>query len=255
MKPARRILIYRLGSLGDTVVALPALRLIARAFPDAQRWVLTNFSVNSKAAPLATVLEGTGLVNGYIEYPIGLRDPGGLLRLRRRIRSFRPDVLVYLAAPLGRLRAWRDALFFHLCGIRHLIGIPYDRDQQRPFQMNDGRYEYEGARLVRCLEPLGDARLDAPDAFDLGLSDKEHQTAVEVLGTLADGRPLLVASIGAKVDVKDWGDVSWGALLTRLGKQLPGWGIAMLGAGEEWKRSEALLANWPGARLNLCGQV
>ena len=34
---AERVLIYRLGSLGDTLVALPALHLTARAFPSAER--------------------------------------------------------------------------------------------------------------------------------------------------------------------------------------------------------------------------
>ncbi len=44
----RRVLIYRLGSLGDTLIALPALKLVARAFPDAERRLLTNFPVNVK---------------------------------------------------------------------------------------------------------------------------------------------------------------------------------------------------------------
>src|SRR2546422_11247102 len=86
----RRILIYRLGSLGDTVVALPALRLVARAFEDAERWVLTNFNVSHKAAPMASVLEGTGLVHGYLEYPPGLRRLSGVVQLRADIRRFHP---------------------------------------------------------------------------------------------------------------------------------------------------------------------
>ena len=44
----RRVLIYRMGSLGDTVVALPALHLVDRAFPLAERRMLTNFPVNAK---------------------------------------------------------------------------------------------------------------------------------------------------------------------------------------------------------------
>jgi len=47
-----RVLIYRLGSLGDTVAALPCFHLIERAFPDAERLVLTNVPVSTKAAPL-----------------------------------------------------------------------------------------------------------------------------------------------------------------------------------------------------------
>ena len=255
MKAVRRILIYRLGSLGDTVVALPALRLVAKAFPDAERWVLTNFTVNAKAAPMAAVLDGTGLVHGYLGYPLGLRDVAGLLRLRRDLRRLRPDALVYLAAPRGRTRVWRDALFFRACGIDRLIGVPYGLEQQRPRRLDGGLYEHAGARLARCLRSLGDASLDAPDAFDLALSEAEHQAAVRALGPLADGRPLLMASIGAKVDVKDWEDGNWSALLARLGARLPEWGLAMLGAADERARSDALAANWPGNRANLCGRL
>ena len=35
-KDIERILIYRLGSLGDAIVALPSLKLIAEAFPSAK---------------------------------------------------------------------------------------------------------------------------------------------------------------------------------------------------------------------------
>lgn len=251
-----RVLIYRLGSLGDTVVALPALKLVASAFPTAQRWLLTNFNSSTKAAPMAAVLEGTGLVHGYIRYPLGLRDVGGLISLRREIRRFRPDVLVYLAAPRGRLKAWRDALFFRACGITRLIGVPYSMHQQRPAMLSKGGYEYEGIRLVRCLRPaLGETRLDAPEAFDLSLSDLERRVATTALGSLADGRPLLMASVGAKVDVKDWEDRNWAALVGRLGGQLRGWGLCMVGSRDDRDRSSALLAHWPGASVNLCGSL
>ena len=62
MQP-QRIVVYRLGSLGDTVVALPCLHRVAQAFPDAERIVLTNFPVSSKAAPLEAILGGSGLVH------------------------------------------------------------------------------------------------------------------------------------------------------------------------------------------------
>ncbi len=251
----RRILIYRLGSLGDTVVALPGLRLIERAFPNHERWLLTNFSPSRKVAPMASVLEGTGLVHGYLQYPLGLRAFADSLRLRRAIRELRPEVLVYLVGSRGRLKAWRDAMFFRWCGIHRLIGVPYTLDQQRPRRLDRGLYEYEGARLVRCLHELGHQDLDAPEAFDLSLSDTEHRAATGALGSLGDGRPLLIASIGAQVDVKDWGDAPWRALLERLTDRLPGWSLAMIGSAEERSRSESLLYHWRGPRVNLCGTL
>jgi ADP-heptose:LPS heptosyltransferase len=229
--------------------------MVARAYPDAERYVLTNFSVNDKAAPVAQILEGVGLVHGYLEYPIGVRDLGALWILRRRIRELRPDVLVYLAAPRGRLKAWRDALFFRACGIPRLIGVPFAAKYQRPLQLYGGRYEYEGARLARCIAALGDAGLNDPGAFELSLTKTEHQIAQSTLDVLGDGRPLLAVSIGAKDDVKDWGDTNWLALFERLGGQLPDWGLIMLGAEVERQRSAALLKHWPGDALNLCGRL
>src|SRR6185503_19016932 len=108
MRAAKRVLIYRMGSLGDTVVALPALRMIARAFPQAERKMLTNIPVNVKAPPAAAILEHTGLVHGYIRYAVGTRSPDELLRLWWTLLRWRPDVLVYLGPPRGVQAAKRD---------------------------------------------------------------------------------------------------------------------------------------------------
>jgi len=42
MTDVKRVLIYHLGSLGDTLIALPALHLIAHAFPNSERRMPTN---------------------------------------------------------------------------------------------------------------------------------------------------------------------------------------------------------------------
>ena len=86
----KRVLIYRLGSLGDTLIALPALHLVARAFPDAERRLLTNFPVNAKAPPAAAILENTDLVHGYFRYAAGTRSPRELLSLWWQLLRWRP---------------------------------------------------------------------------------------------------------------------------------------------------------------------
>lgn len=250
----RRILIYRLGSLGDTLVALPALRLVARAFPDVERWMLTNFSASVKAAPMAAVLEGTGLVHGYIEYPLGLRNPRALLALRRRLRAMNADTLVYLAEPRGRLRAWRDAIFFRACGFRHLIGVPYRADKQRLRQVSHGLYESEGARLARCIAALGDARVDTIDSYLLVLTPLEVEQADAALAALC-GRGLINVSIGTKADVRDWEDERWLPLLERLAARYPRYGLVLDGAPSERARCERLAVSWAGRYVNLCGEL
>ncbi len=94
----KRVLIYRLGSLGDTLIALPALHLVARAFPDAERRMLTNFPVNVKAPPAAAILENTNLVHGYCRYAAGTRSPRELISLWWQLLRWRPEALGYTGA-------------------------------------------------------------------------------------------------------------------------------------------------------------
>ena len=249
----KRVLIFRLGSLGDTIVALPAFHLIAKAYPSAQRWVLTQTDADPRAASIPQLLAGSELVHDFIRYPLRTRAPSEFLRLRREIRRFRPDVLVYLAEPRGWLKTLRDVLFFRWCGIPRLIGVPYSRRLQRRRQVSTGEFEFEGARLLRCLRGLGDTDIDAPGAFDLGLEEPERVAARAALGPLPPSSPVLMFSVGARVDVKDWGDDNWTTLLQRLGPRLHGWSLVALGAGVEHERSARLLAAWPGPSLNLCG--
>jgi len=100
-KKMRRVLVYRLGSLGDMLVALPALHLVARAYPEAERRMLTNVPVSTKAAAAAAILEGSGLIQGYVRYSAGTRSVGELARLWWTIARWRPEVLVYLAGARG----------------------------------------------------------------------------------------------------------------------------------------------------------
>jgi len=253
----KRVLIYRLGSLGDTLVALPALHLVARAFPNAERRLLTNFPVNAKAPLAADVLRGTDLIHGYFRYVVGTRSPGEILSLWWQLRRWRPQVLVYMGPTRGVESARRDARFFRLCGISRLIGVPLSEDmQQNRWQGAEQALEPEGERLARNLSELGDAHLEAPASWDLHLTDAENARAREVLAPTA-GRPILAVSVGTKVQSKDWGRDNWRVLLNRLATLYPDYALALSGAGEESETSEFAADGWRqnsgSPVINLCG--
>jgi len=253
----KRVLIYRLGSLGDTLVALPALHLVARAFPNADRRMLTNFPVNAKAPPAAAILENTNLIQGYFRYAVGTRSPRELLKVWWQLIRWRPEVLIYLGSSRGVESARRDAKFFRLCGIPRLIGVPLTEDmQQNRWEEREQALEPEGARLARNLVELGDAQLDAPASWGLHLTAEEHARATEVL-TATAGHPILAVSVGTKVQSKDWGRDNWRALLNRLASLYPGHALALCGAPEESEASEFAADGWrensSGPVVNLCG--
>jgi len=253
----KRVLIYRLGSLGDTLIALPALHLVERAFPAAERRLLTNFPVNAKAPPAAAILENTGLIHGYFRYAVGTRDPRELLKVWWHLVRWRPQVLVYLGSSRGVESARRDAKFFRLCGIPRLIGLPVTEDmQQNRWDESERVLEPEGARLARNLAELGDAQLDTPASWDLRLTAAEHDRAREVLAPSA-GHPIIAVSVGTKVQSKDWGRDNWRALLERLATLYPDHALVLGGASEEGEASEFAADGWrqrsDSPVVNLCG--
>ncbi len=253
----KRILIYRLGSLGDTVVALPAYHLIARAFPNAERRLLTNFPVDAKAPPAAAILENTDLIHGYFRYAARTRDPRELLALWWKLFRWRPDVLVYLGPARGIETARRDANFFRLCGIPRVIGIPLIEDMQKNrWRESEKELEPEASRLARNLSELGDANLDVPESWSLHLTKAEEACARAILKPAQD-HPILAVSVGTKVQSKDWGRDNWRALLHRLATLYPNHALAFCGAHEESEASEFAAAGWrensKSPVINLCG--
>lgn len=248
----KKVLIHRLGSLGDTVVALPCLHLVARLFPHAERKLLTNFSVHAKAPAAASVIGESGLVHGYLRYTAGTRSALELLRLLGEIRSFHPDVLVYLM-PLRSSRALRrDRWFFRAAGVRRIVGMADEKAMQPQFDRAAGLYESEAARLARCLRELGDAEPGDAASWDLMLSQCERETAAAAMRALPHA-PLIVCGPGTKMQSKDWGVGNWAALLGRLGEKFPGHALAMVGSRDEATAADHAAQQWHGVKVNLCG--
>src|ERR1700751_5721665 len=92
-----KVIIFRIGSLGDTVVALPCFHRIAQSFPNLQRILATNLAASPKAVSVEDVLADSGLIDGVIHLPAPPRTVRSLLRLRKQIRDTRAKTLIYVA--------------------------------------------------------------------------------------------------------------------------------------------------------------
>ena len=250
----RTVLVYRLGSLGDTLVALPALRLVAAAYPGCRLVAVTNEDAGGHIASMEAVLSSTGLIDSYIKYPLGLRRLRDLLALRARIRAEGADELVYLASPRGRLTLLRDLPFFGACGIRRFVGLPWRADMQAPRAIGGGRVEREGERLLRCVQRLARDNADTVQSWRLDPGPAIAASAAGLLATLGE-RPLIAFSVGTKVPANDWEDARWAPMLAELARRYPRHGLVALGGAPERARIDALLQPWDGRALNLAGRL
>lgn len=250
----RKVLIYRLGSLGDTVVALPCFHLIARMFPRAERVLLTNFPVHSKAPASAAVLGDSDLVHGYMRYTAGTRRVDELLWLALRIRRFRAERLIYLMPirPMKNVR--RDQRFFRMAGVRRIVGLPGEQELKHRFDAATGLYESEASRLARTVAALGEARPEDIANWNPRLTAAEKNAATHAL-TRVHGRPLIACAPGCKMQANDWERQNWRSLLGRLAVKYPAHVLVMAGARQDMEVCDYAAQDWTGDKLNLAGSL
>jgi len=249
------VLVFRIGSLGDTVISLPAMHAIRRRHRDAQVVLLTNTPVDGglKAASSMQILSGTGLVDDYIEYPHGSLSPVKLLGVIRQIRRRRPKLCYFLMPQRSIAQAQRDWAFLKIAGLQEISGLDPVRFATRPPLAGSTLWENEAARLLRTV---GEERHSTSAAdFHLALSREESEFAGQALQSAGVRGKIIVMSIGAKIPVKDWGDSNWQDFLGKMAASGGDRALVAIGSQVEHARSAALLAHWPGATANLCGEL
>ena len=164
------LVIFRIGSLGDTVVALPCFHAIARAFPKHRKVLLTNALDSARASSVEAVLEGTGLIDEALYFPAGRGKLSHSVALARQLRQLDAKELVYLAPRTTGLQVYRDLLFFRAAGIRHA----FDADVPHTKRLVDNDM------VASVWEPLSRPIEVAEERHTAGAlsGGKVHRTAV-----------------------------------------------------------------------------
>ena len=256
MASKEKVLIFQIGSLGDTVIAMPCYREIARRHPNAERNLLTNTAVGSKMVQAEALLRPAGLVHGTVEYPMPLRGWQNILALYRKLRALKIDVLYYLMPEKRFINVVRHYAFLKLCGVRRVRAMPWSRDLRRSREIVPGTlWETEGSRLLRTL--VQNRSPGAPDPADrtLDLTAAERAKAETLITEMGPVDRFIAFSIGGRIPIKDWGDENWSIVLQQLSAAEPNLGIVFVGSKDEWERNDYLASFWTGPKLNSCGRL
>ena len=246
----KRILIYRAGRIGDTIVAIPAIQALRRTYPHASLALLTAHG-DDDGLWTDDVLREFGWFDTIVTYrPTGLRTASGLFRLAADIRRLHADAVVYLGSEQNSwLRMQRDRAFFALTGIRRFFGATspcvtwYGRlrrvDEQRPFEVD---------RLLLLARAAG-ATVDSPVAFDLPIDDAARNRVDALLATsgFEVHRPLVALCPGSAQPVKRWPIDRYGEVGAQLIRH-HGVSLVVVGARQEAAVAEQLSPRWPPGR-------
>ena len=254
-----RVLVYHIGSLGDTLMALPALWGLRDRWLDARWTLLTKRTPLRHVIVADAVLDGMGLFTDVMLYS-GQREGSGTLpqRLKQaalllRLRARRFDTVVYLApsdrsAPQVR----RDRRFFQLAGIPRQVGFDGFRTppsrEQRPLPTLPTEAQTLRQRLC-CdgleLAPVTSLRRDCA----VGETEFEQVRAWLSRQDGQDrGRPWLALAPGSNMPAKVWPLERYVAVALALVQEFDLWPV-VFGGAEDQARAQALQRALGGAHV------
>jgi ADP-heptose:LPS heptosyltransferase len=255
-----KVLVYRIGQLGDSIIALPALWSARRAFPDAEFTLLSDSHPNSGYVGCAQVYEGTRVFADFIAYPVrrGRRQLYEMGKLLWEIRQRNFDLLIYLA-PVLRAKSdrRRDALFFRGAGIKRSIGFDgYDDTSNLSFSAPLPLVRHEADELLTRLRAAGiGTPADGCGCMDLKLGEKESRAVDSWLGRMPtdDGRAWIGVGPGSKMPSKVWPVERFAESVATLVERYSFWPVVFGGPADR-EIGNRLVEQW-GCGFNAAGQL
>lgn len=248
----RSVAVWHTGQLGDTIVALPAMRAVRAVFPRARLWLVIDADSNRPGAAAAEILARTGLFSGTVVYdPGSLRNRRGRREFAEAIRSLGPEAVVYLArVERSRRSIWRDWFFFRTLGIKHLFGFR----PGKPFSWKRAAKRGPLPKQVdRLLDKLRLDGLSVPNGvrFDVPIVDEDIRLVDELWSEwrlAGRGGPVVAVCAGSKMPAKRWPEERYAELGKRLREEL-GCFLVAIGGPKERELAERLVAAWGGGSV------
>jgi heptosyltransferase-3 len=257
VKEIRRILVYRCGAIGDTVVSIPAIQAIRHHFKGAAL-ILMTATGGGGIIWADEVLREFGWFDAYVRYELFKTwSPRLLWKLITQVRRQRADLVVYLSSDKNSAtRIWRDRFFFRVAGVRRFILCYSSKVTFWGHLKRSARvYPHEVTRLLSAVRRCGIE--DPPRLFDFPIGERDVRRVSELLeeGRLDAARPLVAMCPGSKQQAKRWPIERYVELGWRLIEE-GGVNISIVGGPDEAVAGRNIDAIWPSGRwVNLAARL
>jgi heptosyltransferase-3 len=259
MPEIRRALIYRPGSLGDTLVSLPAIAEIRRRRPSHRLSLLTEQPVagSARVSPW-TILSETGWfedVYFYTVRPVSARERWRNVALAMQLRRVGFDDIFSLAPPRTARQLRVDASIF-----RGIVGSARYHASQKPSwplaaDLDPAQVEHEGLRLLRIVDPGAGA--DALRTFRLAVPAAEQAISTGLLTDLGVGPDQLLVGVapGSGRSSTTWPAERFAAVGYALLEQFRNVVLLAIGGSGERQLCGDLCSAWGPRSHNLAGRL
>jgi heptosyltransferase-1 len=193
------IVVFRTGSIGDSVCTIPSILTIRKNYPASQLTLLTAGGKNPSLSLYN--LASSAIFDNYIDYSANSRN-----ELIRKLRSLPVDLFIELPQPFASFRTnIRNMIFARLIGAKYGFGWEvYANTLFRKNQNRNNHFKNEAIRLLDILERNGLKRGEL--VFPLNISTEDEFKAADHLSSLGlqDNNKNIALVIGAKRETNRW---------------------------------------------------
>lgn len=242
----KRILIVKLGSIGDVVNTLPLVNVLKNSWPETKlAWL-----IEPKSFPL---VEGHQAVDCFLIFKRKEGVPG-VREALREIRVFRPDLVIDLQ------RILRSAFFARFSGCPRRLGFNRKRSKEFSWLFTNIRIPPNDPGRHMVLQYLEFARYLGIEwsevKFGLPIDERNREEAKKLLPGGAFGEGFISLNIGAAKPENRWPGEHWAALSRMLLETTPR-GVLLTGGPGDVKRSELIARRFrdEGRFKNLAGRT
>lgn len=257
MPETPRALVYRPGSLGDTLVSLPAISEIRRQYPDHRLTLLTERTVagSGRVSPW-TILKETGWFDDVHFYTVKAATAEERWRnvtLAIRLRGLGYHDIFSLAPPRTARQLTIDAGIFR--GVVGAARYHAARTPAWPVRPDTADVEHEGLRLLRIVDP--GAGGESLRTFRLGVPDLERAEGQELLAALGvrPDQVLVGVGPGSGRSTTAWPAERFAAVGNDLLRQFNNLVLLAIGGSNERSLCGELCAEWGPRSHNLAGRL
>lgn len=243
------VLVFHIGSLGDTLASIPGLKAIRAAYPDSPIHFLYDVQPDQRASA-ADIVRPLGLADEFIPW-IADKSPATRFRsqfaLAGRLRRTKyAEAICLLPSEREASRLQRDRLFFHLCGIHRMPTFrPVEyalEDPTKEAERRLARLDFAGIRRL----PEAGYYIELPRAMTERVDNwlKEQRRHAD--------KPLIAICPGAKKQACHWTLDNFRSVGSELLKSID-CELAILGGPEVQDDAAGLAETW-GHAVNGVGQ-
>lgn len=247
---SKKVLVYRCGTIGDTIVSVPAINLLRGHFNKASFTLMTANNDDGKIWA-NDVLKEFNWFNEFVTYSSSdLKNPNKLFSLIKKIRKINPDIVVYMASDKNSaLKILRDKIFFLFAGVKNFF--PFYSSKVTfwgHLKRADRVYPMEVLRLVEGLQRIGIDNYKI--FFDLPIKEKHIQKVENLIQEtgLDYHRPLISMCPWSKQEAKRWPLERYAELGGLLIKELDA-SVIIVGGKDEAIVGENITRSWPEGRF------